>query len=207
MSMPFDLAQYLALSLTALLSAGWIGRRWHTTAGDEQTPLFCALLGLVLAAGAGLSGLAQLGLGFDTGEARIWLEQATFQLGVPLLATACLALARGWNWGRPVWGRVVLGLCVFFELARQFGWSQPYALGLGVASALVVAYAGLLHRPLGLPGAAGLLAGLLLLAGVPLPTSALTGWRVLTLACALPLLAVLLSVLSTSAQAAKPSQA
>ena len=165
------------------------------------------MLAFILAAASGATGLAG-----GLAEAQQWLERASLLLGLPLLALAALTLARRWAWSRPNWGRVVLGLCVFFELARQLGWSEPYALGLLLASALLVIYAAVLQWPDRLPSGAGIAAGVLLLLMLPLPGSMaignpFAGAQPLLLAIASPLLAVLLLRLPGSAREQQPTAA
>ncbi|WP_312934981.1 hypothetical protein, partial [Stutzerimonas nitrititolerans] len=121
-------------------------------------------------------------------EARRWLLQATLLLGFPLIGTVALTLARRWSWSRPGWGRMVLGLCAFFELARQLGWSEPYALGLGLGSASLILYAGLVQWPARLSTGAGILGCVLMLAALPRPTLPLADYQLLCLGLAcLPL--------------------
>lgn len=161
-----ELLQATLLTLAAL-SAVWIGKARRAYDEPEQPALFCALLAFSLAAGTGACAVARLALGHDTLEAERWLLQATMLLGLPLVGLAALTLSRKWRWSRPSWGRVVLGLCVFFELARQLGWSAPYQLALGLISALLVLYAGLLQWPARLQASAGVIGGALMLIALP----------------------------------------
>jgi hypothetical protein len=204
-----QLLQAVLLLLSAGVSAVWIGRARRHYGEADQPALFSAMLGLILAAASGACGAASL-IGIDLEEAHQWLERASLLLGLPLIAVAALTLARRWHWSRPNWGRVVLGLCVFFELARQLGWSEPYAFGLMLASALLVAYAAALQWPASLPTAAGLAAGVLLLGTAPLPNSLLidnplSELRPLLLAIASPLIAALLVHLPGSATEDQPA--
>lgn len=196
MSPVLELLQALLLSTSAATSAVCIGRARRHYGDADQPALFCALLGFALAAGSGVCLLASQ-LDFDAGEAQRWLERATLLLGLPLIALAALTLGRSWAWSRPTWGRVLLGLCAFFELARQLGWSAPYALGLVLGSALLVTYAGFLQWPQRRPTMLAALAGALLLACTPLEfggagSSPLSDYRPLLLALASPLLVWLL---------------
>ncbi|MBC7199859.1 hypothetical protein GII23_05560 [Stutzerimonas balearica] len=187
-----------ALALTAGASTLAVGCLRRQAGEAERPALFCALLGLGLATALGACRLAS-SIGIATGAAQVWFEQATLQLGVPLIALACLASARGWHWSGPTWGRLLLGLCAFFELARQFGASEPYALGLSLLSALLVTYAGLVRWPDRHAALAGALGGLLLLAAAwagPHGDVAAT----FALALAAPLLALLLRRLGRSAE-------
>lgn len=191
-----ELLQAILLTLTAGTSAVLIGRARRQYGEADQPALFSALLGFILTAASGACAAATL-IGMDLEDAYQWLERASLLLGLPLIAVAALTLARRWVWSRPNWGRVVLGLCVFFELARQLGWSEPYALGLVLTSALLVIYAGVLQWPASLPTVAGLVAGVLLLGMAPLPKAMLfdnplSNISPLLLVIASPLLAVLL---------------
>lgn len=191
-----ELLQAALLTLTATGSAIWIGMARRGYGEPDQPALFCVLLAFVLAAGTGACALARLAFGLDALEAQLWLQQATLMLGLPLVGVVALTLARRWIWSRPTWGRVLLGLCVFFEMARQFGWSAPYALGLGLASAALVLYAGLLQWPAKGPAAAAVLGSLLMLASMSWPQSpigeALADQLLLSQALACPILAWLL---------------
>lgn len=169
MSPMTELLQAILLTLAALASAVWIGTARRGYEEPEQPALFCALLAFSLAAGTGACAVARLAFGHDTLEAERWLLQATLLLGLPLVGVAALTLSRRWRWNRPTWGRIVLGLCAFFELARQLGWSAPYQLALGLISALLVLYAGLLQWPARLQASAGVIGGALLLVAQPWP--------------------------------------
>ncbi|WAE52110.1 hypothetical protein [Stutzerimonas frequens] len=202
-----ELLQALLLTVAAATSAILVGRARRRYGEADQPALFSAMLAFILAAASGATGLAG---GFA--EAQQWLERASLLLGLPLLALAALTLARRWVWSRPNWGRVVLGLCVFFELARQLAWSEPYALGLLLASALLVIYAAVLQWPDRLPSGAGVTAGVLLLLMLPLPGSMaignpFVGAQPLLLAIASPLLAFLLLRLPGSARGQQPTAA
>lgn len=192
-----ELLQALLLTLTATASAIWIGTARRGYGEPDQPALFCALLAFALAAGTGACALARLAFDLDTLEAQRWLQQATLMLGLPLVGVVALTLSRKWVWSRPTWGRVLLGLCVFFEMARQFGWSGPYALGLGLASAALVLYAGLLQWPARRQVGAGVLGSLLMLASMSWPAlpsldRLLADQLLLSQALACPILAWLL---------------
>lgn len=203
MSLFPDLLQAALLTLCAAASAIHIGLSRRGYDEPQQPALFCALLAFALAAGIGASAVARLAFGLDTFEAERWLLRATLLLGVPLIGLVALTFARQWTWSRPNWGRVVLGLCAFFELARQLGWSDPYALALGLLSALLVIYAGLLQWPARLQAAAGIAGGVLLLAALPwtglsIGANPLADYQQFFLALACPLTAWLLLRLPSS---------
>ena len=197
--------QAVLLFLAAGASAVWIGRARRDRGEADQPALFSAMLGFILAAASGACAAGSL-IGLALDDARQWLERASLLLGLPLIAVATLTLSRRWAWSRPNWGRVVLGLCAFFELARQLGWSEPYAFGLMLTSALLIAYAGALQWPARLPTVAALAAGALLVGSTPFPAGMLTDnpfieLRPLLLAIASPLIVALLVRLPGSAAA------
>lgn len=192
-----ELLQATLLMLAALSSAIWIGTARRGYGEPDQPALFCALLTFSLAAGTGACAAARLAIGLDTLEAERWLLQATLLLGLPLIGVVALTLGRRWIWSRPTWGRIVIGLCAFFELARQLGWSAPYALTLGLLSALLVIYAGLLQWPARLQAAAGVAGGALMLAvlpwtGLSIGPNPLGAYQQFWLALACPIIAWLL---------------
>lgn len=192
-----ELLQATLLMLAALSSAIWIGTARRGYGEPDQPALFCALLTFSLAAGTGACAAARLAIGLDTLEAERWLLQATLLLGLPLVGVVALTLGRRWIWSRPTWGRIVIGLCAFFELARQLGWSAPYALTLGLLSALLVIYAGLLQWPARLQAAAGVAGGALMLAvlpwtGLSIGPNPLGAYQQFWLALACPIIAWLL---------------
>ena len=147
--------------------------------------------------------------GFDPSwqAAHLWLSQASSFLGLPLLGAAALALGRGWAWSRPNWGRILLGLCAFFELFRQLGYMEDYRLALNLATLVLILYAGAVQWPRRAPAiSAAVVVGLFLLAGVAVGTEGVIGplrridlFHVL-LAPAYPLLAWLLLSLPGSAK-------
>lgn len=192
-----ELFQSILLTLTALLSAVWIGAARRGYGEPDQPALFCALLAFSLSAGTGACAVARQGFGLDTLEAERWLLQATLLLGLPLVGVVALTLSRQWVWSRPTWGRVVIGLCAFFELARQLGWSSEYAFALGLTSAALVFYAGILQWPARLQAFAGAAGGMLMLALMPLTgmtigPNPLAAYEQLCLALACPIIAWLL---------------
>ncbi|MFG3453777.1 hypothetical protein [Pseudomonas knackmussii] len=193
----YELLQATLLTVTGLGSAIWIGTARRGYGEPDQPALFCALLAFSLAAGSGACAVARLAFDLDTLEAERWLMQATLLLGLPLVGVVALTLSRQWIWSRPTWGRIVIGLCAFFELARQLGWSAPYALALGLLSALLVAYAGVLQWPARLQAGAGLAGGALMLVlppwtGLSIGPNPLSGFQQLWLALACPVIAWLL---------------
>lgn len=196
-----ELLQAVLLVLTASASLIWIGLARRVHEEPLQPALFCVQLAFALAAGAGACAAARLAFGQDTLEAQRWLLQATLLLGFPLIGAVALALGRRWTWSRPNWGRIVIGLCAFFELARQLGWSEPYALGLGLSSALLVVYAALLRWPARLQFMAGALGALMMLATLPLEHGPLPSYQLLCLGLACPPLAWLILKLPRNAEA------
>ncbi|WP_417662011.1 hypothetical protein [Pseudomonas sp.] len=135
------------LALACAASAIIIGKaraRYHDA---YQPALFCALLGFALTAAAALCGSMRYGLDPSWQGAHLWLTQASTFLGLPLIGCAALSLSRNWVWSRANWGRILLGLCAFFELARQLNQLDDYRLLLNLITLAAVLYAGLIQLP------------------------------------------------------------
>lgn len=183
-----------------------VGRARGRYSEGDQPALFCALLGFLLPAAAASVGVIRYGFDPSWQPAHLWLSQASSFLGLPLLGATALALSRGWIWSRPNWGRILLGLCAFFELFRQLGYLEDYRLALSLLTLVLILYAGAMQWPQPRPLliAAGTL-GLFLLAGLGVGSEGTIGpllrvdlFHVL-LALTYPLLAWLLLILPGSA--------
>jgi hypothetical protein len=159
------------LALACLTCAIALGKARRRYGEGEQPALFSALLGFLLPAAAAATGALRHGVDPGWQAAQLWLSQASTFLAWPLLGAAALTLARGWVWSRPNWGRVVLGLCAFFELFRQMHLLEHYRLLLSLASLLLILYAGAVQWPQRRPLLAALAAAGLLLLGERLTAS------------------------------------
>ncbi|VXC25985.1 conserved membrane hypothetical protein [Pseudomonas sp. 8Z] len=155
------------LAIACAACAVLIGQARGRYSEGDQPALFCALLGVLMPAAAASIGVLRYGIDPSWQAAHLWLSQASSFLGLPLLGAAALALGRSWQWSRPTWGRILLGLCAFFELFRQFGHLQEYRLALHLASLAAIAYAGMVQWPRRGPLIVSLAAtGVFLLAGL-----------------------------------------
>ena len=164
------------LALACLACAIAIGKARKHYGEADQPALFCALLGFLLPAAAASVGVMRFGIDPSAQAAHLWLSQASSFLALPLLGAAALALGRGWAWSRPNWGRIVLGLCAFFELFRQMNLLDDYRLLLNLATLLLILYAGAVQWPRRLPlAAAATVVGLFLLAGLAVGTEGFIG--------------------------------
>ncbi|HBX56610.1 DUF6962 family protein [Pseudomonas sp. UBA2684] len=164
------------LALACLACTIAIGRARKHYGEADQPALFCALLGFLMPAAAATVGAIRYGLDPSWQAAHLWLSQASTFLALPLLGVAALTLGRGWAWSRPNWGRVVLGLCAFFELFRQMNLLDDYRLLLNLATLLLILYAGALQWPRRAPALAAVgVAGLFLLAGVAVGSTGFIG--------------------------------
>lgn len=158
-------AGVLALACLACVIA--IGKARKGYAEGDQPALFCALLGFALPAAAAATAAMRYGVDPSWQAANLWLSQADSFLALPLLGAAALALGRGWTWSRPNWGRILLGLCAFFELFRQMNALEDYRLALHLATLALLLYAGAVQWPRRTPlTAAGGVVALLLGAGL-----------------------------------------
>ena len=164
------------LALACMVCVIAIGKARKHYGEADQPALFCALLGFLLPAAAATAGVIRFGFDPSAQAAHLWLSQASSFLGLPLLGVAALTLGRGWAWSRPNWGRVVLGLCAFFELFRQMNLLEDYRLLLNLASLLLIVYAGAIQWPRRTPAyAATVIVGLFLLATLAIGSEGLIG--------------------------------
>lgn len=164
------------LALACAVCVVWIGRARGRYGEGDQPALFCALLGFLLPAAAAGVGVVRYGFDPSWQAAYLWLTQASSFLGLPLLGAAALALGRGWAWSRPNWGRIVLGLCAFFELFRQMGYMEDYRLALNLAALVLILYAGAVQWPRRAPAiSAAIVVGLFLMAGLAVGTEGMIG--------------------------------
>ena len=164
------------LALACVVCVVWMGRARGRYGEGDQPALFCAQLGFLLPAAAASVGVIRYGFDPSWQSAHLWLSQASSFLGLPLLGAAALALGRGWVWSRPNWGRILLGLCAFFELFRQLGYLEDYRLALHLATLVLILYAGAVQWPRRAPLiVAALVVGLLLLAGLAVGSEGVIG--------------------------------
>lgn len=164
------------LALACVACVWFVGRARQHYGEADQPALFCALLGFLLPAAAATVGVVRYGVDPEWQSAHLWLSQASSFLALPLLGTAALALGRGWAWSRPNWGRIILGLCAFFELFRQMGHMEDYRLALNLATLALILYAGAVQWPRRLPLVAALaVVGLFLTAGIAVGTEGFIG--------------------------------
>ena len=164
-----------ALALACLAAAVAIGKARKDYGEGDQPALFCALLGFGLTAAAAATAAMRYGVDPSWQAAHLWLNQAGSFLALPLLGATALALGRGWTWSRPNWGRILLGLCAFFELFRQMSLLDDYRLALNLATLALVLYAGAVQWPRRAPLAVAGVTVALLAAGLALGNEGVIG--------------------------------
>lgn len=159
------------LLLTALTGAVLLFRHSERLAEAAQSQLQVSSLSLVFItlAAMGQLLLTPAGPGQDVATLQRLLDNLALYAGLPLLATATLALAMGWYWSKAGWGRWLLALFALFELCRRMGLGEDYTLWLSVALAAALAGAAWRLRSL-VSRAAVLLAAPLVLLGISADT-------------------------------------
>lgn len=196
---------FLALACFACTLA--IGKVRKSYGETLQPALFCALLGFLLPAAAAAAGVIRFGFDPTAQAPHLWLTQASTFLGFPLLGAAALSISMGWHFSRPSWGRLLLGLCAFFELFRQMDQLDNYRMFLGLCTLLMILWAGIKqwpHLPTLLSAALGV--ALFAASGLSVGTHGLLGplYRIdlfhLLLSIAYPLLLWLLTNLTSQAE-------
>ena len=85
---------------------------------------------------AAVAGLLQRVLDMPP-EAGLLLQQLSLYAALPMLVVVLATDALGYQWSRMIWGRLLLALCVVFELCRRN--NQLDALLITIAAAAVIA--------------------------------------------------------------------
>ena len=142
------------LALVCLAGVIALGKARKGYDEGDQTALYCAQLGFALSGAAAATALMYFAPSWQA--AHLWLSQASKFLGLPLFGAAALALGRGWTWSQPTWGRLLLGLCAFFELFRQMNVLDDYRLVLLLTTLALLLYAGAVQWPRRAPVAAAI---------------------------------------------------
>ncbi len=129
------------LLLAALTGAVLLFRRSEALAEAPRSQLQVSSLSLVFIALAAMGQLLLTPTSQDIATLQRLLDNLAVYAGLPLLATATLALAMGWYWSKTGWGRWLLALFALFELCRRMGLGEDYTLWLSIAlaGALLVA--------------------------------------------------------------------
>ncbi len=89
--------------------------------------------------------LAPTGSQHTLGQLQQMLGHAARHMSLPLLGLAALQLVRGQHWQPVVWGRLVIGLMLGFEVARRLGWQDGWLWTISLAGLTAFGAAALLH--------------------------------------------------------------
>ncbi|MDK2779680.1 MAG: hypothetical protein KYX62_18710 [Pseudomonadota bacterium] len=126
----------LAGSLFLLIMSGlllWSSRPGRSWSGIAAARFAAGLIMLLYA----LVSLPLIQPGY---RITLLLQQLSLYAALPLLSATLLIHALGYRWSRLIWGRILLALCVVFELMRRAGELQLLiwiALGAAIAAALL----------------------------------------------------------------------
>ncbi len=126
------------LLLAALAGAVLLFRRSEALAEAPRSQLQVGSLSLVFVALSAMGQLLLTPTSQDIATLQRLLDNLAVYAGLPLLATATLALAMGWYWSKAGWGRWLLALFALFELCRRMGLGEEYTLWLSLALAAVL---------------------------------------------------------------------
>ncbi|MBA4500799.1 hypothetical protein [Marinobacterium marinum] len=129
------------LLLASLAGAILLLRRSEPLPETSRSHLQVGSLSLAFVAMAALGQLLPLPHNQDTATLQRLLGNLATYAGLPLLATAMLALAMGRHWSKAGWGRWLLALFALFELFRRMGLGDDYTfwLSLALAASLLIA--------------------------------------------------------------------
>ncbi|MAC48199.1 MAG: hypothetical protein CMI02_17265 [Oceanospirillaceae bacterium] len=117
-------------SIALLLMSGlllWSSRPGRSWSGAGSARFAAALIMLVQA----VLSLVPLDMPYSL---RLLPQQLSLYAALPLLITTLITAALGFHWSRLIWGRLLLALCVVFEIARRINELHTWLLiALGVA--------------------------------------------------------------------------
>lgn len=126
-----------------LLIAGLVGAYWGKKV-DAQIQqrmerrfrlwMICSLFVAVSA----LFGFFPIAVGSDFNVFALLISNLAYYVSLPIFALLLLAMAKNWEVGGSFWGRVLLGLIVAFEFARQFQYGVEYTQLVAVLSVLLL---------------------------------------------------------------------
>ena len=85
-----------------------------------------ALLGFILMVGAGVTGTLNFGFSTAWSEIYLFLNNAATFMAPPLIGTAMILILTGNQWSKPAWGRLVIAICLAFEVCRWYGLGNLY---------------------------------------------------------------------------------
>ncbi|KAA0873654.1 hypothetical protein [Nitrincola tapanii] len=148
-------------------------------------------------AAAALAGLTLRSDGMDQQALLRMTENLAYYVALPFLASVLLARGRLWFWSMAAWGRWLLGLIAFFELARRTEYGVAYTQFLAIGVPLTLAAASLFlsnlqARGLGLVGSVTLAISLVFFGPEPLLGSGTRDGFAFGLSLSLPPLALAL---------------
>ncbi len=126
----------LLLMLGAGMAASSSYRSADSHKEGQQTHLKVISLACTFIALAALASITLTGSDPDSLTLNRMLSNLAIYAGLPLISSALLALARGWEWSRAAWGRWLLALFAMFELCRRSGIGEGYSEGLMIAISL-----------------------------------------------------------------------
>lgn len=127
-----EILSQLLLLLGAGMAASLSYRNAQALKEGQQTHMMVISLSCTFVALASLAALTLTGTDQDTQTLNRMLSNLAIFAGLPLIASALVALAKGWEWSRAAWGRWLLVLFAMFELCRRSGVGETYSEGLMV---------------------------------------------------------------------------
>ena len=99
-----------------------------------------ALLGFLLIALAAVAGTLKFGFSEIWTGVYLFLNNAATYLSPPLIGTAIALLLSNKEWSKPAWGRMIIGLCLAYEITRWYGVETLYRDSLLAISLLLALY-------------------------------------------------------------------
>lgn len=130
-----------------LICALFITERSYRLGGEHNTSAtVISLSGAFIAASAAASMLLT-GTGDQDQQTLLRiLNNLAYYAAIPLIGSALFAMAHGYNWQKPAWGRWLLVLLALFELTRRAEAGTEYTQLMAVATSAAMLYAAIRFR-------------------------------------------------------------
>ena len=107
---------------------------------ESRLPVIGAMLGYILVGSAAALGTIRFGITQSWAPAHDMMTAAAVTLGPSLLAAALGSICLGWNWQKPTWWRMLIGLMAGYELFRQFGLQHTFNMTINTVAMAVMAF-------------------------------------------------------------------
>ncbi|MGY0218093.1 hypothetical protein ACWJJH_12050 [Endozoicomonadaceae bacterium StTr2] len=132
---------YAALAFASAFGLFLLISQYRSFAAIRKVPAKIAVLGFGILTATATLGLLRYGFSDRWVEAHDLFANLGWYMAMPLIGATFLDAGRDMEWSKPTWWRIILGLCLIFEVARMMGWQAEYKLVANLTAALAATLA------------------------------------------------------------------